>query len=103
MVWSSFSNNDRKQFAARVGASLLNSLGLNELVVSSRGEYEDLCIKLARDNSRLRKIREHLDSKLKLPLFDSQTYTKNFEMLLTYAHQRQLQGKSPVDLSLKSN
>jgi predicted O-linked N-acetylglucosamine transferase (SPINDLY family) len=44
-------------FAGRIGASLLNSIDLPELVANSLAEYEALGIKLAREGGLLRNIR----------------------------------------------
>ena len=93
-----------RQFASRVGASLLFACGLDELVTKTLKDYEELCIELATDKSRLMKIKNKiLTSKASLPLFDTVTYTKDFEILLYKAHKRFIQGKNPVDLCLNNN
>ena len=47
-------------FVSRVGASLLQALGLPELVVESPADYEKLAIELARDPARLSMLQKRL-------------------------------------------
>ena len=46
-----------KSFASRVSASLLNAIGLSELVTNSEKEYEDLAIELATNSTKLEEIK----------------------------------------------
>jgi predicted O-linked N-acetylglucosamine transferase (SPINDLY family) len=69
-----------KSFASRVAASLLNAIGLPELITSTQEEYEALAIELALNPKKL------TDAKLKLsnncltaPLFNTPLFTKNLE------------------------
>jgi protein O-GlcNAc transferase len=47
-------------FAGRVAASLLHAIGLSELVTHDLAAYEALALRLARDPSLLRRVRERL-------------------------------------------
>lgn len=88
-----------KQFAACVAASLLNAVGLTELIAKTRQEYEDLMLALARQPHRLAEIRQKLRrNRLKEPLFDTARYTRNFEQGLTLIYDRYFEGKSPQDV-----
>jgi predicted O-linked N-acetylglucosamine transferase (SPINDLY family) len=67
-------------FASRVAASLLNAVGLPELITGTQEEYEALAIELALNPKKL------ADAKLKLannhltaPLFNTPLFTKNLE------------------------
>lgn len=61
-----------RQFAARVGASLLKAVGLPELVTETESEYEALILDLATDPLRLANIRDKLKrDRLSSPLFDT--------------------------------
>jgi protein O-GlcNAc transferase len=69
-----------ESFASRVAASLLNAVGLPELITRTQEEYEALAIELARNPNKL------IDARLKLanncltaPLFDTPLFTKNLE------------------------
>ena len=59
-----------QQFAARVGASLLNAIGLPELVAQSEAEYEALALILATKAERLGDLKARLVvNRLTQPLF----------------------------------
>jgi predicted O-linked N-acetylglucosamine transferase (SPINDLY family) len=67
-------------FAGRVAASLLEAVGLPELVVPSAKAYEEQAIALARDPERLRSLRERLArGRLTAPLFDTDRYVRALE------------------------
>jgi len=69
-----------KSFAARVAASLLNSIGLPELITSTQEEYEALAIALATNPRKLENIKQKLAAnRLTTPLFDTPLFTKNLE------------------------
>lgn len=88
-----------KQFSARVTASLLSSIKLDELITNSEVEYEKLIIKLSEDNELLKKIKKKVLTNTQTSmLFNSSFYTKKYENLLFKANERVLLGKAPVDL-----
>ncbi len=69
-----------ESFAARVGASLLNTVGLPELITPDLESFEDLAIALGRDKMRLEAIRARLvELAPKSPLFDTQAFTQALE------------------------
>jgi len=71
------------QFAARVCASLLTASNLEQLITKTNEEYASIAIKLGNDSSYYAHIRTKLSSNLKeLPLFDTTTYTRNFEQAM---------------------
>jgi len=87
------------QFAARVSASLLNSIGLSELIVNTQEEYEALVLELATDTNRLNALKSKLArNRLTKPLFDTKQYTRHFEMGLRQAYDRYFEGKKAVDI-----
>ena len=88
-----------KQFSARVTASLLSSIKLDELITNSEVEYENLIIKLSEDNKLLKTIKRKVVANTQSSmLFNSSIYTRNYENLLFKANERVLLGKAPVDL-----
>ena len=88
-----------KQFAARVAASLLNAVGLPELIAETDEKYELLVSDLAVHPDKLSKFREKLATNLiKFPLFDTERYTKNFERGLTQVFSLYFNGKEPEDV-----
>jgi predicted O-linked N-acetylglucosamine transferase (SPINDLY family) len=67
-------------FASRVAASLLNAVGLPELITSTQEEYEALAIELAMNTKKLADIKLKLaNNYLTAPLFDTPLFTKNLE------------------------
>lgn len=65
---------------ARLGASLLHAIGLDELAVSSFGEYEALAIGLAAQPERLRALKAKLaQNRDTHPLFDTARLVRNLE------------------------
>ena len=69
-----------KSFAGRVSSSLLNALGLKELITKNIGDYENLAIKLASDPNFIGTIKSTLEENLKKkPLFNCEKFTGNIE------------------------
>lgn len=87
------------QFPVRVAASLLYAVGLGELVTSSRADYEHLIKTLATDPGRLRALREYLDGdRMRLHLFDTERYTRNFEEGIAKAYAIYSNGEQRRDI-----
>jgi protein O-GlcNAc transferase len=83
-------------FAGRVAASLVQAIGLPELVTASPEAYETLAIELARNPSRLQAIKGKLArNRLATPLFDTERFTRHIEAAYTAMHQRHLAGLPP--------
>jgi protein O-GlcNAc transferase len=88
-----------KQFAARVAASLLTSVGLSELITNSEEEYEKLILDLAMQPQRLSGIKAKLAAnRLTEPLFDTLRYTQNFEKGLQKAYDIFFANEQPTDI-----
>ena len=69
-----------KSFPARVGASLLSAVGLEELITRSNEAYEDLAVELAKNTKKLAKIKANLSkNRAKKPLFNTKKFTKDLE------------------------
>ena len=85
-----------KGFAARVAGSLLNAIGLPELVTTNERDYEALILRLATDPSELLKVREKLAlHRLSQPLFDTEKYTRHLEEGFTGVYKNYSDGKDP--------
>jgi len=70
-------------FAGRVGTSLVHAAGLPELAVASFDAYRDTLHALAGDRERIAEYKAHLDrERYRVPLFDTETFTRSFEVLL---------------------
>ena len=69
-----------QSFASRMAASLLNAIGLPELITNTQEEYESLAIELAMNPKKLADIKLKLaNNRLTTPLFDTPLFTKNLE------------------------
>jgi protein O-GlcNAc transferase len=85
-----------ESFPGRVGASLLNAVGLPELVASSLDEYEALILKLATDPSFLQSIRRKLEqNRFSYPLFDTDRFRRHIEAAYLTAWDIWQRGESP--------
>jgi predicted O-linked N-acetylglucosamine transferase (SPINDLY family) len=86
-------------FAARVAASLLNAVGLPELITKDEKEYENLILTLASKPRYLAKIKEKLLSNLSThPLFDTEQYTKHLEDGFQQAYNNYYAGNPPMTI-----
>ena len=82
-------------FAGRVAASLLNAIGLPELITHSREEYEALAIE-ALNGEKLKAIKERLSrNRLTSPLFDTPLYTMHLKAAYEAMYQRYKAGLPP--------
>jgi len=89
-----------ESFPARVAASLLTTVGLEELIVTTQEEYESLAVALAHDPDRLGAIRRKLAQDLTTsPLFDTPAFTRQIEVLYTRMYERHAKGLRPDHLS----
>ena len=72
-----------KSFSSRVSASLLNSIGLNELICSTEKQYFEKALELARNPGKISFLKQKLfKHKNSYPLFDSHLFIKNYESKL---------------------
>jgi predicted O-linked N-acetylglucosamine transferase (SPINDLY family) len=76
-------------FAGRVGSSLLESVGLPELITSTSEEYEDLAVQLASNPRLLAGIKQKLaHNRLESSLFDLTSFTRHLETAYGMIHER---------------
>jgi len=93
-----------QSFASRMAASLLNAVGLPELVTCTQEEYEALAIELALNSKKLAGIKLKLaQNRLSAPLFDAPLFTKNLEAAYIQMHERYQNGLGPSHISIVSN
>ncbi|WP_409192382.1 tetratricopeptide repeat protein [Bradyrhizobium sp. RDM4] len=88
-------------FAGRVAASLLNAVGLPELVTRSLDEYETLALRIAHDSE----LRTALKSKLAAhrstwPLFDTVGMTRHIENAFNEIWRRHRAGEAPASFAV---
>jgi len=83
-------------FAARVAGSLLNAVGLPELVTETDQDYEELILELATSPIKLAAIKEKLAAnRLTQPLFNTDLYTKHLENGYQQAYESYYKGNLP--------
>ena len=88
-------------FAGRVAASILNAVGLPELVVETSQAYEDLAVELATKGEKLSGLRKKLADNLSTtPLFDTRRYTRDIESAYAEMHRRTQAGLAPEAIDL---
>jgi predicted O-linked N-acetylglucosamine transferase (SPINDLY family) len=83
-------------FAGRVAASLLNAIGLPELIASTPEAYEALAIDLATHPGKLAHIRRKLDDNRRVTaLFDTELFARHIEAGYTAMYDRHHAGRAP--------
>lgn len=83
-------------FASRVSSSLLQAIGLSELVTKDLDSYESLVLRIASSPNELEEIREKLhQNRNTAPLFDTVRFTRNLEAAYGMMWQRYVDGKKP--------
>jgi len=88
-------------FPGRVGASLLNAVGLRELVTHNLADYESLALRLARDSSLLSSLRTKLArNRESCPLFDSEGFTRSLETAYATMWNIWQRGERPRSFSV---
>jgi len=89
-------------FAGRVAASLLNAVGLPELITHSEAEYETTAIRLAKDPNELAALRQRLEqNKRSSKLFDTPLYIKHLEAAFEEMYERYHSGLPPEHIYVK--
>lgn len=86
-------------YHARVAASLLHAIGLDELVTVTMDDYEAMALALARDPARLaditRRLRENRDIS---PLFDMPQWVRSLETAYEQMMARARSGQRPAPI-----
>ncbi len=88
-------------FVSRLGASILTSVGLPELVTANMQDYEQLALSLANDPAQLAHLRAKLVGNLATtPLFDSTAFARNLERAYAEMRRIYLAGSPPQVIDL---
>ncbi len=89
-------------FAGRVAASLLNAVGLPEMIAGSLADYEALALALAREPERLGEARARLRANLATsPLFSIDLYTRHLEAAFSQMWDIHKTGAPPQAFAVK--
>jgi protein O-GlcNAc transferase len=88
-------------FAGRVAGSLLNALGLPELITETREDYEALALNLAQDRDRLAAVRGKLARNRQThPLFDTDRLRRHIESAFETMSERLRRGQLPASFAV---
>jgi len=83
-------------YSSRMAASLLNAIGLPELVTQSVSDYETLAIQLATHPEQLAAVKQKLsDNRLTTPLFNTALFTQHIESAFQMMFDRYQAGLAP--------
>ena len=75
-------------FASRVSASIYSQIGMNELIVKSKNDYENLAIDLASNKNKLNTIKDKFKDKKNIEkIFNSEKLTKDLENIYLKLHK----------------
>ncbi len=88
-------------FVGRVAASLLDAVGLPELITDNLEDYEALALKLARDKNLLAATRAKLvENRATFPLFDTDRFCRHIESAYQTMWERYQQGQPPASFAV---
>ena len=88
-----------EKLASRVGASLLEAIGLDDLIYPDMAKYEDAMVRCALDKEWFEKIRQRLVSfKDSSPLFDTDRWVQNLEAAFRKMVELDLDGGNLPDI-----
>ncbi len=88
-------------FASRVSESILNAIGLDELVVDSLDAFEVTAIDLALKTGKIDTIKAKIaDLRSGAPLFDTVGFVHDYERGLAEIHNKRILGKMPSPVIL---
>ncbi|MEI6706792.1 MAG: tetratricopeptide repeat protein [Methylococcales bacterium] len=83
-------------YSSRMAASLLNAIGLADLVTQSVSDYETLAIQLATHPEQLAAVKQKLaDNRLTTPLFNTVLFTQHIESAFQTMFDRYQAGLAP--------
>jgi predicted O-linked N-acetylglucosamine transferase (SPINDLY family) len=92
-----------KSFASRVAASLLDTVGLPELITHSLEQYEALAVELANNPERIRALKDFLvQNRSATPLFDTPRFTKHLEAAYHAMYERYHANLPPDHIYVES-
>tara|TARA_B110000008_G_scaffold201692_1_gene200357 strand:+ start:1 stop:1740 length:1740 start_codon:yes stop_codon:yes gene_type:complete len=92
-----------RSFPSRMGASILKSINMPELIANSQNEYESMAVEFAKNPEKLRDIKEKLAKNIKnAPLFNAQLFTKHLESAYSIIYDRHINGLKPDHIYLNN-
>jgi protein O-GlcNAc transferase len=90
-----------RHFASRVGASLLKSVELDELIARDADDYVRIAVRLAERSEERARLRSHLSAgRHRFPLFDTDRSVADLERAYEQIWAKHLAGDAPSDVHL---
>jgi predicted O-linked N-acetylglucosamine transferase (SPINDLY family) len=90
-----------RTFSGRVAGSLLNAIGLSELITDSLQQYEATALTIARNPDLLASLKAKLaQNRNTYPLFDTGRFARNIEAAFHAMWQRQRRGLKPASFAV---
>ena len=90
-------------FAGRVAASLLQAVGMSELITSDLAAYEARVLALARNPGELDTIRAKLKANIRThPLFDTDRFTRHMETAFVSMWERAERAEPPESFAVEA-
>ncbi|MDO9418653.1 O-linked N-acetylglucosamine transferase, SPINDLY family protein [Pararhizobium sp.] len=84
-------------FASRVSESLLNAIGLSDLVAEDHEDFCNLAIRLASDRSSIAALKQRLQvNRFVSPLFDAERFCRHLETAYQTMADRAKSGQEPL-------
>ena len=88
-------------FPGRVSASLLQAIGLPELIADTQSAYETLAIEYGNSPEKIQKIKQKLlVNKINLPLFNTQLFAAQLEDVFSKMIEQARANLSPADIGI---
>jgi predicted O-linked N-acetylglucosamine transferase (SPINDLY family) len=88
-------------FPGRVATSLLENVGMGEMVTASLGDYEAAAVRLGRDRAALAALKNRLaENRTHAPLFNTARFTRNLEAAYQRMWARAENGETPESFSV---
>jgi len=88
-------------FSARVAGSMLQTIGLPELIAKNLTDYRDKAVHLAGNRDELAQIKARLQSnRMTTPLYDTPRLTRHMEAAYEIMYQRWIDGLGPAHFSV---
>ena len=88
-------------FAGRVAASLLQGVGVPELIAQPLDDYELLAVRLAHEPELLKQLRAKLaQNRMSCPLFDTKRFARHIEAAYLTMWERHQRGEPPASFAV---
>ena len=89
-------------FASRVSSSLLNAIGLSELITKNSYEYEEKAVELGNNLSKVISLKKKIETnKFTKPLFNTKLFTSHIEQAYLEMNKKYNENKKTENIEIK--